>query len=303
MENESPPPAEQRSTETCFVCGDAADSEEHIIPKWLQGRYDLWNQRIRLPNDTTIAYRQLKIPCCKDCNNNVLSRLETRVQRGDATDQELWKWAAKIHFGLTRKDDFLAWDRRHPGYTIGQVLDRDDPLELDRHLVHSIYGGFQTHPDPFGSVYRFEFAEDVGYHFAHLMAPAGIAIGFGNVGYVVFIRDSGTLRRQPSVEGMYQEHFHNAHPGKMMNFFANAWVHLYRYRASFPILMTPNSIAILGAPKLIEELEFTNEQFRELWSYLMDDPEAKIVGIEEYHSTNGVVKREPPESGVPGAGS
>lgn len=97
MENKTEATAEQRGMDTCFVCGDFADSDEHIIPKWIQRRYDLWNQKIRLPNDTTIAYRQLKIPCCKDCNNNVLSRLETRVQDGDATDQELWKWAAKIH--------------------------------------------------------------------------------------------------------------------------------------------------------------------------------------------------------------
>lgn len=278
--------------DTCFVCGATADSEEHIIPKWLQSRYDLWNQRIRLPNDTTMPYRQLRIPCCKGCNNEVLSKLETAVQTGNATDQELWKWAAKIHYGLTRKDDFLAWDRRHPEYSIGQVLNRDDPLELDRHLVHSIHGEFHTHPDPFGSVFRFEFDREAEFQFAHLIAPAGIAVCIGKFGYVVFINDTGTLRRQPSIEDAYQQHLINTHPGKMLNFFANAWVHLYKYRATFPVLMTTRSIALIGVPKLIEEREFTDEQYRVLWSYITDNPEATILGVEEYHATNGIVTRD-----------
>ncbi|KGB97898.1 hypothetical protein DM81_2639 [Burkholderia multivorans] len=282
---------------TCFLCGDPADSDEHIIPKWLQSRYDLWNQRIRLPNNTTMPYRQLTIHCCKVCNNGVLSRLETKVKTGEATDQELWKWAAKIHFGLTRKDDFLAWDRRHPDYTIGQVLSRDDPLELDRHLVHSILDKFRTHPDPFGSVFRFEFNEESDFLFAHLINPAGIAICFENRGYVVFIKDTGTLRRQPSTEDLYLRHLSNTHPWKMMNFFANAWVHLYRYRTSFPVMMTANSIAIIAPPKLIEEREFTEEQYRDLWSRLTVNPDAKIVSNAEYDSTNGRLPSEDPSVG------
>ena len=78
----------------------------------------------------------------------------------------------------------------------------------------------------------------------------------------------------------------------MLNFFANAWVHLYKYRATFPVLMTTRSIALIGVPKLIEEREFTDEQYRVLWSYITDNPEATILGVEEYHATNGIVTRD-----------
>ncbi|MCC1498074.1 hypothetical protein [Alcanivorax sp. 1008] len=273
---------------TCFVCSGPAETEEHIIPKWLQRQYALWDQKLSLPNRTTITYKHLKIPCCFDCNNNVLSQLETKVKSGTATDEELWKWAAKIHFGLLRKDDFLEWDRKNPGYKIGDVIKQDDPFELDRHLAHSIHGEFETDPSPWGSVFRFKFDRPVDYHFAHLISPAGLAVAFGDVGYVIFVSDTGSLSRQPDVCRSYEFHRKDVHPGKMLNFFANSWVHLFRHRVSYPFLMTPNSIALLGSPKLIETLPFGDDDYRQLWSYITSNPDAKIVTTEEYQSRNGL---------------
>jgi hypothetical protein len=50
---------------TCFLCGRRLGSrnraDEHIIPRWIQERFQLWNQTLTLLNGTTIAYRQLVI--------------------------------------------------------------------------------------------------------------------------------------------------------------------------------------------------------------------------------------------------
>ena len=57
----------------CFLCGeiltDENSTEEHIYPKWLQNKFDLWDKQLILLNGTGINYRNLKIPCCKRCNN------------------------------------------------------------------------------------------------------------------------------------------------------------------------------------------------------------------------------------------
>ncbi len=272
---------------SCFVCSSPAETDEHIFPKWLQNKYSLWDQTIGLPNETKIPYRQLKIPCCKRCNNEVLSQIETRVENGSASEQDLWKWAAKIHYGLLRKDDFLEWDRKNPGYKIGEIIRKDDPLELDRHLIHSIHGEFQTYPDPFGSVFIFEFSEEESYHFVHLLNPAGICICLGKIGYVVFINDTGSLRRQPSMQNKFANEVKNTHLGKMLNFFANSWVHLYRHRVSYPIVLTKEFIAVLGTSTLLEEVPFDDEMFRDLWQYITDNPDAPIVSTLEYEATNG----------------
>lgn len=80
----------------------------------------------------------------------------------------------------------------------------------------------------------------------------------------------------------------------MLNFFANAWVHLYKHRASYPLMMTTNSIALLGAPSLIEQLPFTNEQFQELWALITSNPGAAIVSNDEYQASNGILPNLPP---------
>src|ERR1700730_12701608 len=64
---------------TCFLCSaplrSKNRSDEHVFPKWLQNRFNLWNQRLDLINLTSIPYRQFTIPCCKTCNNVHLSKI------------------------------------------------------------------------------------------------------------------------------------------------------------------------------------------------------------------------------------
>lgn len=111
--------------DTCFLCdkslNEVEGSLEHIFPRWLQKRFDLWDQTLVLLNRTTIPYRQLTIPCCADCNGNHLQPIETSVslavQKGgsDAVrglgDKILFLWLGKIFYGILYKELFLLLDR------------------------------------------------------------------------------------------------------------------------------------------------------------------------------------------------
>ncbi len=109
----------------CFLCG--ADTpkitQEHVFPKWLQNRYNLWNQKIGLLNRTLIRYRELLIPCCSTCNNEDLSSLESQiaiaVQGGygacTVLDKRLlYLWVGQLFYGILRKEISLALDRSRP---------------------------------------------------------------------------------------------------------------------------------------------------------------------------------------------
>ena len=81
------------------------------------------NELLGLPNGTSIPYRKMVIPCCNDCNNVWLRRLENEVSAAvrsgpdavAALDQTtLALWMCKIFYGLLFKDLSLAVDRRHP---------------------------------------------------------------------------------------------------------------------------------------------------------------------------------------------
>jgi hypothetical protein len=96
----------------CFYCGNLVRSnasKEHVFPKWLQQRFNLWDTTITLLNGTTIKYRQPTIPCCHTCNTIHLSKLENRVKRylfgsGIAVARkhsaEILIWVMKIFLGI-----------------------------------------------------------------------------------------------------------------------------------------------------------------------------------------------------------
>jgi hypothetical protein len=122
--------------DTCFLCACTLDETnrtfEHVIPRWLQERFNLWNTQLVLLNGTTIPYRQLTIPCCFECNNLRLSPLENRISSAitagyEAVDKlppfDLFRWLAKIYLGLQFRELFLAFDRSSP--SSGTILSAD----------------------------------------------------------------------------------------------------------------------------------------------------------------------------------
>jgi hypothetical protein len=110
---------------TCFLCSRPLRTknrtDEHIFPKWLQNKFDLWNCNLSLINRTDIRYRQLRVPCCKDCNRVHLSKIEDKMKRaasmGPAAVTALdpiipYLWMGKIYFGLLYLESLLPSDRR-----------------------------------------------------------------------------------------------------------------------------------------------------------------------------------------------
>ena len=115
------------AVDRCFMCGVALTSDnqtdEHVFPRWLQERFDLWNQKLTLMNGTIIPYRLLTIPCCATCNNDHLAPIEKRVKDAASTGVsgiedldpiDLFVWLAKIYYGLLFRDLSLFGDRKNP---------------------------------------------------------------------------------------------------------------------------------------------------------------------------------------------
>ena len=120
----------------CFLCAEPLTretrTEEHVIPKWVQQKYDLWNERMGLLNGTFIQYRQLTIPCCNRCNNERLSTLESTVEVAVSSGYDgvlalpkftLFQWLGKIFVGLLYKDLLLPFDRSDQ--SAGNIIDAE----------------------------------------------------------------------------------------------------------------------------------------------------------------------------------
>ena len=195
------------------------------------------------------------------------------IKDGSATNEEIWKWAAKIHYGIMRKDDFLQWDRKNSTYKIGDIIRTDDPLEIDRHIVHSIHGDFTTSPNPFGSVYKFEFARELEFNFVHLLNPPAICINTGKIGYVVFVKDGGLLSQSTYTQKLYEILKIDSNVGKMLNFLANTWIYFSNSTVSIALILHKKYIGVLGS---IEKSSFDENSFKKLWKFINHGIETEV---------------------------
>lgn len=185
----------------CIICGDKKTTKEHIIPRWLQKHYSLENQKLGLWNKSNLTYKQATIQLCQNCNGNILSRLEQRIQNDSATDTDYYLWALKIRFLLSAKDTTLQLDRKDP--TKGKLLSFEDGFignEYVRHaLQHFEAPGFYFKPNPFGSILLFANPiSDGEFGFIDVPHPYwGIAISLPkNKILAVLLTDRGMVKKE-----------------------------------------------------------------------------------------------------------
>ena len=161
-------------TRRCVFCGSPGDTKEHIIPRWLQKHFELKDQQLKLPNETTLKYCRALLPACKTCNSEKLSRLEDRVRRNIATDQEYFLWALKIRFCFSLVDSSFAEDRRQPD---GEPILRREYASIGHEFILHAFNNlskeqFYFRPYPFGSVFlRRNPIKDGGFAFVDVSHP------------------------------------------------------------------------------------------------------------------------------------
>lgn len=211
--------------EHCFLCGAALkaakETEEHVVPRWLQRKFDLWNERLLLPNKTPIPYRQLKVPCCDVCNGGVLSAVEnkmkTAVEGGYSSlsrldELSIFQWVAKIFYGLLFRDLSLHFDRSDPGK--GTIVEEGllKAIRNTHALLQSVNRPFElVNGRPFSvlvlNVHKLD--NDV-YDFRDNFETMTIAVRMGDVGIIVALQDHGFNQHMygPYVEDLAGDKLH-----------------------------------------------------------------------------------------------
>lgn len=214
----------------CFLCGEKfppdSITREHVFPKWLQRKLDIWNRQLTLLNGTKITYRSFTAPACVDCNGISLSRIEDKVATALPLGAEgvralgheiLYIWLSKLMFGALYVEALLPSDQSN--HLAGPILP-STVLENFRHLhfmmqaartsveFHSFETKFhasvlvfpvQQHPS---TAHRFMYRDDV--------AHGCIAVRLDTVG-LICVADGGAQERL--AEEIFPKLFsHNLHP-------------------------------------------------------------------------------------------
>lgn len=192
---------------TCFLCGKHLRkknrADEHVIPKWVQERYELWDQHLTLLNRTSMPYRQAVIPCCYDCNNQHLQPVEKVVSEAveegpdsvKALDNHLlFLWCGKIYYGFLYKELSIKVDRASKS---SQTMVTRDFLRL--YQMHHFFlqsarvpmNFLDFHPatimvfetqEPVHPKLKWDYADNLNLFFSCRM---------GRVGIIAFLQDGG----------------------------------------------------------------------------------------------------------------
>ena len=195
--------------EHCFLCWtpltDDNKTDEHVFPKWMQEEFSLFSQPLTLPNKTWISYRQVRIPCCRRCNNEALSRLEQTVASAvrsgfddfarNVSMKEQFLWLQCLFYKMLYRDMSLLSDRAdRESQTI------TSPLDLaSMRLSHAFLRGIDCRVEFKGcfpaSVYvvRTKTSSDPALNFDYIdsIPDVCVAIRMHDIGLIGLLRDGG----------------------------------------------------------------------------------------------------------------
>jgi hypothetical protein len=238
----------------CLFCGDETNSDEHVIPQWLQRRFGLQEQIVVIPNGTGLKYKHVKVPASAE-HNNRFGEIENRISKGTFNLSEVYLWALKIHIGFIFRDSTLKFDIKDPSAPfILNVGDFESEVTLFRLLCKIWRTGGTTDPSPFGSVYIFDsLLPNDSFDFFHCLVTGTLGIHIGGKYIVVFFWDQSdgqyanlltTWNYHASIVSSLKPNQNKEHHGYMAH---HVWAcesgyWLYRNRRSFNFISTDKNI-------------------------------------------------------------
>jgi hypothetical protein len=234
---------------------DAEITIEHVIPRWMQKKFNLLDERYVLDNRTTIPFRQFRLPFCSECNGVHLSRLENEFQRtiwhnkipaNQLPEDVILQWAAKALYFMTFKESTLPGDFRNPSAGNEQVTAILNGLS-DLVDIIADHGRKQDHSrraTVFRLTAQFEHGQETSDAFDILTdaRARSIAVRIRSRAFIV-VFDGGTHAGfRQSVEREYADHALS--PGEFRDVADAAF---RRVRFSEPLRMRPPNGRVLVA--------------------------------------------------------
>jgi hypothetical protein len=200
------------SRNRCFYCAKLLrdkKSREHVFPKWLQEKFNLWDQTIHLLNGTKIQYSKLTVPCCKPCNTIHLSKLEKRVKSllfevptsvARRNSPDIWIWVMKILLGIVYAERILPLRRSKPSGRRILPTEMKDSLRMTHFFVQQLNLKIRFEAEgnlrvP-GSIFIFNLKKYPNpinhFHFRDDMGTLSVFMRLGNRGLIA-MSDAGAL--------------------------------------------------------------------------------------------------------------
>ena len=196
----------------CFICGispsETEFNDEHVLPKWLLRRFDLYSSEVKLPNKFGFRYDRFKVKCCRDCNSMMGDLIEKPVSEVVSGGQKaiydhlekegsliflVWMGLMFLKLHLKDRDFRLHPDTRKEGGTISDLHFWNE-LHHIHCIVRCFYNNCHIEEEAVGSFLcmpvRRESSPD-DFDFIDLSQPQTMMLRLGDIGLLAVFNDSG----------------------------------------------------------------------------------------------------------------
>lgn len=194
----------------CFLCDNLLNksnyTDEHIFPKWLLRKYNLWKQTLNFPNGEATQYDEIRIPCCDKCNN-ILSKLERIIKTASdvgyktfvkLSEQIIYLWLIKIFYELL----YLDLKYSTTSNDIQRINTDKGVLENYRMCLLTLNSvktkTMFTKPYPW-SIFIFNLQQyndkNKNFDYKDNIPTLSIAIRMGDIGIIACLQDNNTQER------------------------------------------------------------------------------------------------------------
>lgn len=153
---------------TCFLCGTEEDkttfTNEHIIPKWILKKFDLFSKTAGLINGENVRYDRYKIKCCKKCNELLGVEIEDKICKGFNSNYSKSKtffnknkklvfiWLALIYLKTNLNDRVFKIDKKSDKSSNISDLYNWEMLHHFHCLVRSLINGSKIKDNVIGTM-------------------------------------------------------------------------------------------------------------------------------------------------------
>lgn len=193
--------------DTCFICGikksDAEFNDEHVIPRWVLKRYNLFDKEITLANDKQFKYGNYKIPCCKNCNSFLGKTIENKIADGfgksiddsieffNKNRKLVFIWVCLLYIKTHLRDKTFKFDYQSDR-KIGDVYNWNE-LHHIHCMARSIYTNITIEESVYGSMFIYpcsDFIYGEKYDYIDLYETGTVLLRLGDFFIICVIGDS-----------------------------------------------------------------------------------------------------------------
>jgi hypothetical protein len=217
----------RKMAKICLFSGQEADTDEHVIPDWLQRRFGLQRAKYQLPSNSGLDYRHAKVPARKKFNHD-FGKIETRISQSRFVWEEVYLWLFKLHIGLMYLDTSLPADLRDPGSR--PIVDQriiSGQVKIFRNLAQTYLndGTLPTTDSPPGSVFVLPSLAAKYFDFQHSFTTGCIGVNIGDYYLAASLFDFGLAKQFEYFDWVWDKENFRRPPDGLSDEEIVAWYH------------------------------------------------------------------------------